>query len=124
MLAAMDQSVEQSTQESSEQVSHCRRLARVLTMTKDMLVLADQNQWERVAELETERRDDLAACFSNTVSVADSVLVAEAVAALLHLNEELMTRLKTARQEVMEQGIEFSRNRSAVENYQAVDIAK
>ena len=101
----------------SDQAQQCRRLARVITITKQMLVHADHDEWEQVTELEIERRDDLAACFS------DAVLIAEAIAALLHLNEELMAKLKTARDVVMEQGIEYSRNRSAVGDYKAVEIA-
>jgi len=107
----------------SDQAQQCRRLARVITITKQMLVHADHDEWEQVTELEIERRDDLTACFSDAASVADSVLIAEAIAALLHLNEELMAKLKTARDVVMEQGIEYSRNRSAVGDYKAVEIA-
>lgn len=119
-----DQNMPDQTQSLSEQAQHCRRLAEVLAMTKQMLVHAEKNEWERVTELEIQRRDDLAACFANTVSVADSVLIAEAIAALLHLNEELMAKLKAARDIVMEQGIEYSRNRSAIGNYQAVEVGR
>jgi len=105
----------------SDQAQQCRRLATVITMTKQMLVHADHGEWEQVTELEIERRDDLNACFSDSASVADSVLIAEAIAALLHLNEELMAKLQTARDVVMEQGIEYSRNRSAVGDYKAIE---
>ena len=108
----------------SDQALQCRRLARVLTLTKQMLVHADKGEWEHVTELEVERRDDLTACFAESASIADSVLIAEAIAALLHLNEELMAKLKTARDVVMEQGIEYSRNRNAVGSYQAVKIVR
>lgn len=106
----------------SDQTSQCRRLARVITITKDMLGFADQGEWEQVTELELSRRDDLAACFSDSAAVVDSELFAEAIAALLHLNEELMAKLKTARDVVMKQGIEYSRNRSAVAGYKAVEV--
>lgn len=108
----------------SDQAMQCRRLAHVLTLTKQMLVHADKGEWEHVTELEVERRDDLTTCFAESASIADSVLIAEAIAALLHLNEELMSKLKTARDVVMEQGIEYSRNRSAVGSYQAVKIVR
>jgi len=42
------------------------------------------------------------------------------MAALLHLNEELMSKLKIARTAVMEQGREFSRQRSAASSYREV----
>ncbi|MEH6616217.1 MAG: flagellar protein FliT [Porticoccus sp.] len=108
----------------SDQARQCRRLAHVLTLTKKMLFHADNGEWEQVTELELDRRDDLSACFSDAKSVADSVLIAEAIAALLHLNEELMAKLKIARDIVMEQGVEYSRNRSAVGSYQKIDVVR
>ncbi|MCB1710808.1 MAG: hypothetical protein KDI10_19045, partial [Halioglobus sp.] len=88
-------------QQISAQVEQCRRLASVLTMTRQMLVDAGNGEWEQVAKRELERREDLAACFSDPVPAADVELVAQAMAALLHLNEELMAKLKIARTEVM-----------------------
>ena len=125
MLAvAQEQVISEPGQPLSDQARQCRRLAHVLTLTKEMLAHADKGEWENVTELELERRDDLSTCFAESTSIADSVLIAEAIAALLHLNEELMAKLKTARDVVMEQGIEYSRNLSAVGNYQAVEIER
>jgi len=107
-------------QSATGQVQQCRRLAQVLTLTKQMLSLAEEGEWEQVAEHELERREDLAMCFSDTNPAADAELIAEAMAALLHLNEELMSRLKVARTEVMEQGREFTRQRSAANSYREV----
>jgi len=124
MLAvAQKEMIPDQVSQMSDQAQQCKRLAHVLTMTKQMLTHADHGEWEQVTKLEIERRDDLTACFSDSTSVADSVLIAEAIAALLHLNEELMAKLKTARNVVMEQGIEHSRNRSAVGDYKAVETA-
>lgn len=106
-----------------DQVAQCQRLAHVLTLTKQMLVHADNGEWEKVAQQELGRRDDLAACFADMAPVADAELFAEAMAALLHLNEELMSKLKVARTAVMEQGREYKRNRNAMDSYQAVDAA-
>ena len=47
----------------SEEVQRCRRLALVLGMTREMLTLADNGEWEQVAQRELERREDLMACF-------------------------------------------------------------
>lgn len=106
-----------------DQAAQCQRLANVLTLTKKMLVHADNGEWEQVAEQELNRRDDLAACFSDLAPAADAELIAEAMAALLHLNEELMSKLKVARSAVMEQGREHKHNRNALTSYQAVDAA-
>ena len=73
--------------------------------------------------MERERRDDLKLCFSQAVTLAESEEVAEALAVLLHLNEELMARLKVARSAVMQQGRDFSRKRNALSSYQGVEVA-
>ena len=105
------------------QAEQCRRLARVLTMTRQMIAHADAGKWRLVAELERERRQDLSLCFAQSASSHDADLIAEALAAVLHLNEELMARLKTARAEALESGIRLARNRSAVEDYSAVQVS-
>jgi hypothetical protein len=104
-----------------EQVSSCRRLARVLVMTRKMVEHADAGDWETVADIEQERREDLKLCFSQAIPMAENDVVAEALAVLLHLNEELMARLKVARSAVMQQGREFSRKRTALTSYQGVE---
>lgn len=107
----------------SEQVSACRRLARVLVMTREMIEHADTGDWEWVADMERQRRDDLNLCFSDAVPLAESEVMAEALAVLLHLNEELMARLKVARKAAMEQGRTFSRKRNALSSYQGVEAS-
>ncbi|MEZ5529432.1 MAG: flagellar protein FliT [Porticoccaceae bacterium] len=95
----------------------CRDLASALTLTQRMLELARENDWAPVSELETQRREHLSGCFDFRGVAADSALIAEAVAALLHLNEELMSLLKTARSEVMDQGRQFALKRKAADSY-------
>ena len=107
----------------ADQVEQCRRLAHVLGLTKQMLAHADKGEWDQVTEIELERRDDLVACFSGSVPGSDKELVAEAVATLLHLNEELMAKLKVARDAVMAQGQEMARNRNAAQSYRVVDAS-
>jgi hypothetical protein len=106
------------------QTQQCKRLANVLTITKQMLAFAEQDNWDQVTECELERREDLGRCFSDTQPAADAELIAEAMAALLHLNEELMALLKVARTKVMEQGQAFSRQRSAASSYREMDAAR
>ena len=110
----------EAIRESLSQAHQCRLLAEVLTITKQMLNCAENTEWSEVTRLEERRRDGLTVCFSQASGLPDSVLVAEAVAALLHLNEELMSRLKVARDEVMAQGLEYTRNRKAMGSYHEV----
>lgn len=105
------------------QAKHCERLAYVLGLTTDMLALADQGEWDKVASMERDRREDLIACFSESRPEGDTELVAQAMATLLHLNEELMGKLRVARSEIMAQGEALSRNRVAHESYQAVEAS-
>ncbi len=106
--------------DSAEALTQCRRLARVLTMTQDMVRLAQAGEWDRVAEYESERREDLKQCFSEAVDPGNAELVAEALAAVLHLNEELMAQLASAREGVLQQGIAQARTRSAIDSYHDV----
>jgi len=98
----------------------CRRLADVLSATRSMLAHATAGEWEEVTELEKARREDLALCFSDPVASQHSELVSEALAVMLHLNEELMELLASARDAVLEQGAAQARTRSAVDRYQDV----
>lgn len=100
------------------QAEHCQRLAYVLGLTQKMLKLADEGEWDQVATMEGQRRDDLIACFADARPSGEPELVAQALATLLHLNEDLMAKLRSARTEVMEQGEAFSRNRHAHQSYQ------
>jgi len=106
-----------------DQVNQCRRLALVLEMTRQMLAHAEKGNWQAVTDIELERREDLVQCFSGPIPLGDSELVAEAIATLLHLNEELMARLKEARATVLEQSVEFSKQRKAASSYESVSAA-
>ena len=105
------------TQSSAGQ---CRRLADVLTATRSMLEHASAGEWDQVAELERARREDLEACFSEAVAPEHNELVSEALAVMLHLNEELMELLGSARDAVLEQGVQQARTRSAVGSYKTI----
>ncbi|MEQ8514150.1 MAG: flagellar protein FliT [Chromatocurvus sp.] len=106
--------------DEGQALSQCRRLARVLTVTQEMLDLADAGEWDSVAEREADRREDIKHCFGEAVEPRNAELVAEALAAVLHLNEELMARLASARESVLQQGIAQARTRSAIDSYHDV----
>lgn len=106
------------------QAGHCRDLANALTLTQRMLELARANEWAQVSELETQRREHLSGCFNFSGVNADSALIAEAIAALLHLNEELMSLLKAARSEVMDQGRQFALKRKAADSYGLTEMTR
>ena len=78
-------------------IGQTRLLATVIKTTRNMLALAEEEAWDAVADLEALRREDLKRCFEIPVEEDHGELVAEALAVILHLNEELMSRLQVAR---------------------------
>ena len=99
-------------------VAQTRLLATVINTTRTMLQLAGQEQWDAVADLEKLRREDLVRCFEIPVSGEQGELLAEALAVLLHLNEELMSKLSLARDELALEGKEESRQLNAAGEYE------
>lgn len=113
-----------ANREEDNNLGQYRRLAQVLTVTRDMLELANQGEWDQVTELEQQRREDLQHCFGNNgnsaISQENAELIAEALATMLHLNEELMDKLSQAREDVLQQGARQRRNRSAIVSYDSI----
>ncbi len=77
----------------------CTLLANVLVMTQQMLEIAQSDDWQQVAGMEAERRELLNECFATAVSPEHSEIFSEALAAMLHLNEELVALLDAAKAE-------------------------
>ena len=105
-------------------LSQTRLLATVIKTTRNMLALAEQEAWDAVADLEVLRREDFKRCFEIPVQDDKGELVAEALAVLLHLNEELMGQLKTARDQVAEEGNTQIRNLEAASEYQKMRLIR
>ena len=112
-------SVEQNLERGAEN-GQCRLLAEVLTATRRMLQHAGAGEWDTVAELERGRREQLERCFAEPFAPRHGELVSEALAVMLHLNEELMSHLAAARNAVLEQGVRQARTRGALGSYQEV----
>ena len=88
-----------STDALVERQGQCVLLANVLTMTQFMLERARKEEWDTVADLEGERRELLNECFATAVAPEHSEIFSEALAAMLHLNEELVSLLDSAKAE-------------------------
>lgn len=89
------------------------RLARLLLCSEHMLGRAREGGWEEVEALERERRADLQDCFANALDVDDSDAVREAVAALMHINEQLVALVGQARREAQERRQDLDKGRRA-----------
>ena len=75
-------------------------LATVLLMTENMLSHAREDAWDAVTQLEDQRKEVLALCFANPVPSNQAEVFSEALAAMLHMNEELIGLLEAAKANV------------------------
>lgn len=105
-------------------LTQTRLLATVVNTTRNMLSLADDSQWDAVADLELLRREDLRQCFEIPVNGDQSELVSEALAVLLHLNEELTAKLSQAREHSAEQGAVLATKVEAMNEYHRMRLVR
>ena len=110
------------TGQSALTLSQTRLLASVIKTTRNMLALAHEQAWDAVADLEVLRREDLKRCFEMPLQEDKGELIAEALAVLLHLNEELAGRLLVARDQSLNATKSVARNRDAVCEYRETDM--
>ena len=93
------------------------RLAAVVLLTERMLALAKADDWDQVSDSERCRQALLKDCFESEVQPHNSQLFSEAIAAMLHMNEELMALLATARREASVSFSEERKGMKAVAHY-------
>jgi hypothetical protein len=106
----------------SEQLTlpQTRLLADVIKQTREMLVSARCEDWNTVAEMEMVRRETLRHCFESPMLEQGNELVAEALAVILHLNEELVSELAAARGQTLEASLNNKKCLAAVSEYHNV----
>ena len=75
----------------------CALLANVLTRTSRMLEAACSGDWPLVTAMENKRSQLVKQCFSEPVGAENSELFSEALAIMLHMNEELVALLEDAK---------------------------
>ena len=78
----------------------CALMANGLTRTSRMLDAARSGDWTLVAAMENKRSQLVKQCFSEPVSAENSEIFSEALAIMLHMNEELVALLESAKAEV------------------------
>jgi len=92
-------------------------LAAVIGITSDMLTSARANEWASVTADEARRRVMLEQCFADPVKPEYSEVFAEALAVLLHMNEELTALLIAARKTIAEEGNQALKNGAKLAHY-------
>ena len=75
------------------------QLARLITLSEEMLEHARAGSWNEVEEMEIVRRVELAECFAMQHE-QPSLLIAQALATLIHINEQLVLAVRHARDQV------------------------
>ncbi|MDB2316401.1 flagellar protein FliT [Luminiphilus sp.] len=74
-------------------------LANILVRTQRMLEAARSDDWPVVTILEKKRSQLVKQCFSEPVGAENSELFSEALAIMLHMNEELVALLEAAKED-------------------------
>ena len=92
------------------------QLARVLKVTEQMLAEANAGNWDTVEDLEGQRSLELQECFQMQDD-AHSELIAEAVARLIYLNEQLVQIVRYARERAAAERFEHRRALTAANAY-------
>ena len=90
-------SLDQRLLEIASRSDQCALLSKVLLITREMHHAAVAGDWDVVTEHEATRRDWIQACFEEPVVPEHAHLFSEALAVMLHLNEEVMAKLQDAR---------------------------
>jgi hypothetical protein len=66
-----------------------RQLEQILSLSKDMLARAGDDEWELVAEIEARRRELVMRCFQQPAPQQHATEVAAAIKEILCLNQEI-----------------------------------
>lgn len=72
------------------------QLARLITLSEEMLAHARSADWDKVEEMEVLRRVELEECFA-LQNEHPSLLISQALAALIHINEQIVGVVREAR---------------------------
>lgn len=96
-------------------------LANILGRTERMLDAARSGDWPLVTAMENKRSQLVKQCFSETVSPENSEIFSEALAIMLHMNEELVALLNNAKADAAIQRGSDLKKHQAVAHYLDID---
>ncbi len=100
--------------------SHTMRLQKALDITAEMVKDAQNNSWDRLRELESERRFNIEEAFVGKVPVDEAESMIELIARILDLNDELVFLGRETRGEFSQGMDKLSRGRRAKVAYAGV----
>ena len=99
----------------------CALMANLLTRTARMLDAARSDDWTLVTAMEHKRSQLIKQCFSEPVSVENSEIFSEALAIMLHMNEELVALLNVAKANASVKHGDDRKKHQAVAHYLDID---
>lgn len=115
-LVNIDMPPGDSSEETLRERGRRFQLARVLKVTEHMLEQANAGNWDMVEELEAQRSVELQECFAMQ-DETPSEMIAEALATLLYLNEQLVQIVRYAKERTAAERFEQRRALSAASAY-------
>ncbi len=95
-------------------------LQAVKMLSEAMVDSARRGDWQRVVELERQRRDDMVASFEEPIVGDEALQVRDALQAVMGLNVQLTEMVKQARQDSLKQFQILQSGQRAAQVYQAV----
>ncbi len=95
-------------------------LRAVKALSEAMVDSARRGDWQRVVELERQRRDDMVASFEDPIVGDEALQVRDALQAVMGLNLQLTEMVKQARQDSLQQFQSLQSGQRAAQAYQAV----
>ena len=99
----------------------CALMANVLPRTSRMLDAAHSGDWTLVAAMENKRSQLVKQWFSEPVSAENSEIFSEALAIMLHMNEELVVLLNAAKANASVKQGDDHKKYQAVAHYLDID---
>lgn len=93
------------------------RLARLLRSTEEILYCAQLGDWESVETMEKQRQEELIACFS-VGNTEPSPLIAEALATLLYMNNQIADLVKKAKADLVREQQQMESQKSIAGKYE------
>lgn len=120
-MHVVNTTMEPSWAEQKEAHDQRRRfqLARLITLSEEMLDCARCGDWGKVEEMEVLRRVELDECFA-LQNEHPSMLIAQALTALIHINDQIVCIVRGARDRV---ALERQRGQSGQRAAQAYQLA-
>ncbi len=95
-------------------------LRAVQTLSEAMVDSARRGDWQRVVELERQRRDDMVASFADPIAGDEALQVRDTLQAVMGLNVQLTEMVKQAREASLQQFQLLQGGQRAVQVYQTV----